>query len=128
MTTTITGAGQRREALTAAAAASAPRGAPRRRLVDRVADAPRVVVGEGPHAQPRPVDEAAPRRVERVDHRQQHIAGDALVCNPVPMSTRAGELVRAVDAGHVDAHQALVASQRLQILARELVEARATQP
>ena len=47
----------------------------------RVADAPRVVVGKGPHPEARPVDEAAPGRVEGVDHREQHVAGDPLVRN-----------------------------------------------
>src|SRR5215470_1068139 len=45
-----------------------------RRLINRVADTPRVVGGEGPQARARAVDEPAPGRVERVDHREQHVA------------------------------------------------------
>ena len=72
--------------------------------------------------------EATPRRVERVDHRKQHVGGDALVRDPVAVATCAGELVRTVHAGHVDADEALVVRERLQILARELVETRASKP
>src|SRR5215470_12268660 len=68
-----------------------------RRLINRVTDAPGVVVREGPHAGARPVGKTAPGRVERIDHREQHIGGDALVCNPVAMAAHAGELVRTVD-------------------------------
>src|SRR5262249_2372284 len=99
-----------------------------RRLVHRVADAPRVVIGEGPHATARAVDEAAPGRIEGINHREQHIAGDVLVRDPVTVATHAGELVRAVDVGHIDADQALVARQRLQVLARKLLETRPSKP
>src|SRR5262245_54732862 len=101
---------------------------PGRDLVHGVADAPRVVVGKGPHAEARPVDEAAPGGVEGIDHGEQHVAGDALVRDPVAVAAHAGQLVGALHAGHVDGDQALVAGQRLEIFARQLVEARASEP
>jgi hypothetical protein len=43
------------------------------------------------------------------------------------MPAHAGQLVGAVHAGHIDAHQALVAGQGLEILARQLIQTWAPQ-
>src|SRR5262249_12911641 len=97
-------------------------------LVDRVADPRRGVVGEGPTPRAPPPGTAAAGPVEGVDHREQQVAGDALVRDPVAVAAYAGELVGTLDTGHVDGDQTLVARQRLEILARQLIEARPAEP
>src|SRR5215831_1679793 len=73
---------------------SAPLAAQRGRcLIHGVSDALRIVIGKGPHASARLVHEPAPRRIEWIHHRQQHVRGYALVGNPVSVAAHTPHLV-----------------------------------
>ena len=65
---------------------------------------------------------------QRDNHRKENVAGHALVRYPVSVTAHSGELMRAVNTRHVNTDQTLIVRKRLQVLARELVKIRASEP